>query len=76
MAPVSTAEKAALDAFFKGKRGERTLIEPVATALRDYFANKGTTLSELTTARPADPARVQDFQDEWSDAAATIWALR
>ena len=45
MAPVSTAEKAALDAFFKGKRGERTLIEPVATALRDYFANKGTTLS-------------------------------
>ncbi len=27
MAPVSVAEKAALDAFFKGKRGERVLIE-------------------------------------------------
>ena len=27
MAPVSAAEKAALDAFFKGKRGERVLIE-------------------------------------------------
>ena len=27
MAPVSAAEKAALDAFFKGKRGERKLIE-------------------------------------------------
>ena len=27
MAPVGAAEKAALDAFFKGKRGERVLIE-------------------------------------------------
>ena len=27
MAPVTGAEKAALDAFFKGKRGERVLIE-------------------------------------------------
>ena len=27
MAPVSAAEKAALDVFFKGKRGERKLIE-------------------------------------------------
>ena len=65
MAPVSAAEKAALDAFFKGKRGERKLIEPVAEALRDYFASKGTTLPELATTRPVDPARVQDFQDEW-----------
>ena len=70
MAPVSAAEKAALDAFFKGKRGERKLIEPVAEALRDYFASKGTTLPELATTRPVDPARVQDFQDEWEDAAA------
>ena len=70
MAPVGAAEKAALDAFFKGKRGERALIEPVAEAIRDYFANKGTTLTELSTARPVDPTRVQDFQDEWADAAA------
>ena len=43
MAPVSAAEKAALDAFFKGKRGERKLIEPVAEALISYlyFAGKG-----------------------------------
>ena len=27
MAPVGSAERAALDAFFKGKRGERVLIE-------------------------------------------------
>ena len=27
MAPVTGAERAALDAFFKGKRGERVLIE-------------------------------------------------
>ena len=67
---MSAAEKAALDAFFKGKRGERVLIEPVAVALRDYFAAKGTTLPELATARPVDPTKVQDFQDEWSDAAA------
>ena len=33
MAPVGAADKAALDAFFKGKRGERSLIEPVAEAL-------------------------------------------
>ena len=45
------------------------LIEPVAEAIRDYFANKGTTLIELSTARPVDPTRVQDFQDEWSDVA-------
>ena len=70
MAPVSGAEKAALDAFFKGKRGERVLIEPVAEALRDYFAAKGTTLPEIATTRPVDPARMQDFQDEWADTAA------
>ena len=49
MAPVSGAEKAALDAFFKGKRGERVLIEPVAVALRDYFATKGTTRPPCTS---------------------------
>ena len=70
MAPVSAAEKAALDAFFKGKCGERVLIEPVAEALRDYFAAKGTTLPELATSRPADPAKLEDYQDEWADAAA------
>ena len=64
MAPVSAAEKAALDAFFKGKRGERKLIEPVAEALISYFAGKGTTLPELSTVRPVDPTRVADFQDE------------
>ena len=70
MAPVGAAEKAALDAFFKGKRGERVLIEQVAVALRDYFATKGTTLPELQTSRPLDPTRVQDFQEEWADVAA------
>ena len=65
MAPVTGAEKAALDAFFKGKRGERALIEPVAEALRDYFAAKGTTLPELTTVRPVDPLKVEDFKEEW-----------
>ena len=69
MAPVSAAEKAALDAFFKGKRGERVLIEQVADALILYFANKGTTLAELATIRPSDPTRLGDFQDEWLDAA-------
>ena len=34
------------------------------------MSDKGTTLPELTTTRPADPTRLEDFQDEWADAAA------
>ena len=37
MAPVGAADKAALDAFFKGKRGERSLIEhPPVRGLGTY----------------------------------------
>ena len=52
MAPVSAAERAALDGFFKGKRGTRVLIRTSADALTTYFADKGTTLAELNTSRP------------------------
>ena len=56
MAPVSAAERAALDGFFKGKRGTRVLIRTSADALTTYFADKGTTLAELNTSRPATRA--------------------
>ena len=76
MAPVSAAEKAALDAFFKGKRGERVLIEPVADALRDYFAAKGTTLPELATARPADPTKVERLRyEDLRNGAPPSWPV-
>ena len=44
MAPVSPAERAALEAFFKSKRGDRTLIEQSADAFAGYFGDKGTTV--------------------------------
>ena len=70
MAPVSSAERAALEAFFRGKRGARKLIEHSAVSLtRAYFADKGTTLPELPTARPPDAARLADWQEEWLDTA-------
>ena len=40
MAPVSAAERAALDGFFRGKRGARTLVASSVTALVTYFADK------------------------------------
>ena len=48
MAPVSGAEKAALDAFFKGKRGERVLIEhPPARGL-GYGPTRWTRVQSVT----------------------------
>ena len=41
MAPVTAAERAALDGFFRGKRGARALIKASADALTTYFADKG-----------------------------------
>ena len=70
MAPLSTAEKAAVDGFMKGKRGQRALIGSTSSALVDYFADKGTTLAELPTARPADATDLVSWQEEWMDYAA------
>ena len=38
MAPLSAAGRAALEAFFKGKRGQRQLITTSVAALTEYFA--------------------------------------
>ena len=40
------ARQAALEAFFKGKRGQRQLITTSMVALTDYFATRGTPLEE------------------------------
>ena len=47
MAPLSGAERAALERFFKSRRGTRALIQSSVDALVTYFADKGTTLAEL-----------------------------
>ena len=60
MAPLGGAEKAALEAFFKSKRGAKSLRAVVAAALIEYFANNGTTLPELPTTRPPDPSRIEE----------------
>ena len=54
MAPVSQADKAALEGFFQSRRGQKVLIVATQTALVQYFAQKGTTLSELPLSRPAN----------------------
>ena len=46
MAPLNAAGRAALEAFFKGKRGQRQLITTSAVALTDYFAQRGTGLAK------------------------------
>ena len=53
MAPLSGAERAALEGFFKSRRGTRALIQSSVDALVTYFADKGTTLAELNATRPA-----------------------
>ena len=69
MAPLGGAEKAALEAFFKSKRGAKSLRAVVAAALIEYFANNGTTLPELPTTRPPDPSRIEEWVAEWRDYA-------
>ena len=69
MAPLTGAEKAAIEGFTRSKRGTRVLRPPVASALAAYFVNNGTTLPELPTARPSDPARLESWAAEWTDYA-------
>ena len=58
MAPLGGAERAALQGFFQTKRGTRVLIKSSVDSLVTYFADKGVTLPELNTARPAAPGQV------------------
>ena len=58
MAPLTGAEKNAIEGFFRGKRGTRSLRGPVADAMAKYFVADGTTLPELPTTRPPDPANI------------------
>ena len=69
MAPLTGAEKAAIEGFTRSKRGTRVLRPPVASTLAAYFVNNGTTLPELPTARPSDPARLESWAAEWTDYA-------
>jgi hypothetical protein len=69
MAPLGTAETAAVTSFFSSKRGDRALIEPVRDALVQYCVDKGTTLPELNAARPAHTSREPAWLAEWGDRA-------
>ena len=53
MAPLAGAERAALEGFFKTRRGTRVLIQSTTDAMVTYFSDKGVTLAELNTTRPA-----------------------
>ena len=58
MAPLNAAGKAALEAFFKGKRGQRQLVTTSAVALTDYFALRGTPLEDFNQVNSySDPVR-------------------
>ena len=74
MAPLSGAERAALQGFFQTKRGTRVLIKSSVDSLVTYFADKGVTLGELNTTRPAAPGQLEVWLEEWRDYArsATI----
>ena len=54
MAPTTGAAKAAIEDFFRGRRGPRTLHPDVRDSMSAYFVAKGLTLPELPTARPGD----------------------
>ena len=69
MTAVSTSERAALESFFQGRRGNRVLIRSSSSMLTAYFADKGTTLRELPTARPPDAKELGAWAEEWTDAA-------
>ena len=58
MAPLTGAAEAAVQGFFRGRRGTRVLRTESADALSFYNVARGTTLAELPTTRPADTALV------------------
>ena len=72
MAPLNAAGRAALEAFFKGKRGQRQLITTSAVALTDYFAQRGTPLEELNVTRPPTPAAIEEWVEEWGKQRCTL----
>ena len=72
MAPLGAAERAALEGFFSSKRGTRQLIPDSAALLVTYFADKGTTLAELNSARPAAPPQVEVWQVGAGDARRAL----
>ena len=72
---MSAADRAALDGFFKSRRGARSLLPTSVASLVAYFGDKGTTLAELNHARPAGQLEVDKWLDEWSDYAAAAGIL-
>ena len=69
MAPLTGTEKAAIEGFFRGKRGTKALKPSVAAQLAAYFVGDGTTLPELPTSRPPDSTRMAEWVEEWTDYA-------
>ena len=72
MVALDGAQRAALSAFLKAKRGQRVLREECADALLAYFAARGTPVAKLVAATPHDGSAaslLEDHQDEWRDYA-------
>ena len=69
MAPLSTAEADAWEAFLRLRRSDRKLIDGVVAKLVAYFKAKGVTLDEVDKDPPSSVAALADYEEEWRDYA-------
>ena len=70
MVALSGAEKAAVVAFLKSRRGQRALHADVVNALATFFETKGTSVLQLpTTPPPGSASDKEDWVEEWRDYA-------
>ena len=66
---LTSVEVDALKAFFASKRGRRELRAALQAKMVKFFEDRLTTVRELITSRPPTATEVEDWKDEWKDAA-------
>ena len=62
MVALDGAQKAALSAFLKAKRGQRVLREEVSDALLAYFAARSVPATELIAGTPHDASAANGYE--------------
>ena len=65
MVALGAAEKAALGALLRAKRGTRKLVDESAAKLLEFFADKGTASFELPFSAPASAPEKEEWLEEW-----------
>ena len=68
--PLSSADTAAIKAFFSSRRGSRSLHADVQKLLADYCTAANVTAAELNVARPPEGSATARWLEEWADLAA------